>query len=175
MLLIVTTLLLVILIIIYIGGTLLPKKIVGTKSDWLDAPSSLVWLIMTDHANENEWRSGVRLVEKVPSSDRKPLWKETHYGKLTYTYKTIESKTRQKLVREIVDHHYLRGTISYSLEEQEGRTKLTISQDFEVTKPLYRYVTQWFSPKTKEMDQYISDLKQRILVIKERNEQQEEE
>ena len=160
---------------VYLVGVLLPARYQAERSVDLEAPPNYVWLIVNDHAKETEWRNGVHSVEKMHSQDRKPLWKETRYdSKTPLLLKTVVSEPPHKLVREIVDNKALSG--SYEIEIKpvgEERSKVTMRQEAELHKPFQRIKLYLFGSKTAEVERYLSDLKQRVLVMKATEEDEE--
>jgi hypothetical protein len=160
---------------VYGLGMLLPARYEVERSVELEAPPNFIWRIVTDHAKETEWRNGVHSVEKQHSQDRKPLWKETRYDMRTPLFlKTVVSEPPHKLVREIVDNTLMSG--SYQIEiaaAGEEKSKVTMRQEAELHKPFQRIKMYLFGSKAAEVERYLSDLKQRVLVMKAMEEDEE--
>jgi hypothetical protein len=156
-------------LILMMIGRMLPKTYVVERSELIEAPISQVWTLIVNHAKEKDWRSNLAEVEKAPSQeDHKPIWKELQRDRRTsLLLKTIVSEAPYRLVREIVNNKDIGGQYQYELVPLDETCRLKLKQEITIYKPFKRFAFNLSSSKHAFVDQYMADLKQRILHLKE--------
>lgn len=157
-----------IVLAIYLTGLAMPNSYTVERTTEVDAPPNFVWLIVSNHAREPEWRHGLKEVDKQSTTERQPIWRETRYDrKHPLRFKTVASEPPRKLVREIVDDKYISGTYVLQIEPAGEGSKVLMKQEVELHKPLQRFKLYVFGSRTAEVERYLADLKQRVLYLKE--------
>lgn len=163
------TLLITVLIItavLYVVGMMLPRAYQAKRSDHIDATPSQVWSIMINHLQEKDWRNDLAEVEKLPSRQGRPVWKEIRRDRKPVVLQTVESEAAKLLVREIIENKEIGGTYRFELEPAETGCRLTVTHHALVFKPFARLKTFLFAKRTEFVDRYLNDLKQRVLHLK---------
>lgn len=154
--------------VIYLVGLMLPGAYTVERDVVLDEPPDVIWSIVSNHAREPEWRSGLMEVEKVSRPGEKPVWKEMRRDlKTPVKLKTTHSEPPRKLVREIEDNRIIGGKWTFIIEPDERGSRVHIRHDGEYRKPLMRIRGMVFGAKNRDAEQYANDLKQRVLSRKE--------
>lgn len=153
---------------IQIIGRMLPSNYTEQRHDKIEATPSKLWSIIINHAQEKDWRSDVKSIDRLSTGSDGALWQETgSNGKMT-TWKTLEAEAPKKLVREMIDSKDFGGRITYSIRPlDEEHSELNIEQILEVKKPWQRIKRFFLSNKAEFIERYIHDVKHRAVYLKE--------
>jgi hypothetical protein len=159
----------VLFLLVQIVGRLLPARYRVQHSDIVDAVPGTVWTILVNHAQEKDWRSDLIEVDRVTGMGPQPVWKEKRRDGTTLLFKTIVSDPPQKLVREVIEHKEFTGTVTYELGAvpERAATRLTVTEDMTVRRPWRRVKLHLLSAKSARVRQFVHDVKQRALHLKE--------
>ena len=109
----------------------------------LKRPPAEVFAALSDPVAQTQWRPGMKSVELLPPQDGKAVWRET---------------TRMGPVRYVLDEDLgYRGRWVFDLEPDGAGTRLTITEEGEVTSWLFRALSPFFS-KTATIESYLKAL-----------------
>lgn len=169
MLLYVIFVLLLLWLILYVIARFIKYSFSYEQSIHIEVPPSMLWPIMINHAKEKDWRNNVLEVVKMPNIDGKAVWKEIHRNKEVFMLQTLLSDTSQfTLERKIINHKKYGGTYYFQITEDEGGSRLTIKHEGEVYNA-HAKLRHILFPRTKTnfVRQYLSDVKQRAIHVRE--------
>lgn len=159
--------------LLYIIGKFLPNTYLSEKSAAFDIAPSRIWTIITNHRRENEWRNDLLEVSKLPNQDQKQVWKEVRRDRKSYVLKTLVSEVPHLLEREMTPTKKLGGHFRFEITPEGEGSRLKITHTAIISSPFSR-LKMWLSPSAKHffVDQYLYDLRQRILHLKEEEEEE---
>jgi uncharacterized protein YndB with AHSA1/START domain len=146
-------------LIVVVVGALLPKQHHATRAARFQQPPEAIWTAMTNYQDFPSWRSNVKSVEAIPSTNNLPAWREidSHGGSLPM--QTIESNAPSRLVTEIADPNLpFGGTWTTEITRIDGGSLVRITEDGEVRNPVFRFMSRFVFGLTATMDTYLRDL-----------------
>ncbi|HYU53045.1 MAG TPA: SRPBCC family protein [Gemmatimonadaceae bacterium] len=150
-----------VLIVLIVGWSLPVKHSATSEATFKSSPESLYQLI-TDFDRFPEWRSSVTRVEHLPDSAGKKRIREVGSdGPIVYE---IESAVpERRLVTRIADRSLpFGGSWTYELIPRGDSTTLRITEDGEVYKPLFRFVSRFVIGHTSTMEKYLADVRRHV-------------
>ena len=123
----------------------------------LKRPPAEVFAALSDPVAQTQWRPGMKSVELLPPQDGKAVWRETtRMGPVRYVLD--ESVAGRRRVARILDEDLgYRGRWVFDLEPDGAGTRLTITEEGEVTSWLFRALSPFFS-KTATIESYLKAL-----------------
>lgn len=81
----------------------------------------------------------------------------------TPAYEIIEDQPGQRLVSRIADKNLpYSGSWTYQLEAIPEGTRVTITENGEVSNPIFRFMSRFVFGHTKTMEQYLASLQKRL-------------
>jgi hypothetical protein len=154
-LIVVASLVLLIVLVVVIGA-LLPKRHVASRSATYHAtPDQLFALI----AGPQNWRPDVLSSEAVLGQDGKEFQRETSRRNETITYEILDRIPPKSIKRRIATKNLpYSGTWTYTLEAAGDSTTVRITEEGEVTNPLFRFVSRFILGHTRTIDTYLQSL-----------------
>lgn len=165
----------IIWLILYIIGKFIKYSFVYEQSTLIEVPPNMLWPIMINHRREKDWRNNILEVVKMPNIDGLPVWKEIHRNKKEeFLLQTVVSDgTKFILERKLIDHNKYGGTTRYEVNEDELGSKLTLKHHGEVYTS-HAKLKHILLPGTKKVfvQQYLSDVKQRAIHVREERDDQ---
>jgi len=144
---------------VVVVGALLPKKHHATRAARFHQPPEAIWTAMTNYQEFPSWRSNVKRVEAIPSTNNLPAWREvdSHGGSLPM--QTVEVNPPGRLVTEIADPKLpFGGTWTTEITRIDGGSLVRITEDGEVRNPVFRFMSRFVLGLTATMDTYLGDL-----------------
>jgi uncharacterized protein YndB with AHSA1/START domain len=129
----------------------------------LNATPERVFDLITDVKAFPSWRTGVKTVEVIPSSDGRFRHREDGFdGAITFVREREERNTA--LVTRIDDKSLpFGGTWTFELlRESPERTTLAITEDGEVYNPIFRFVSRFIMGHDRTIRRYLSDVERRL-------------
>jgi hypothetical protein len=148
---------LVLLVVMVVAvGYLLPKSHVATRSAIFRAPPEKLYALIS---GTQVWRPDVVRFEVVSDSGGREVQHETTRDGKTIAYEVSERVPPIGLKRRIVSQDLpYSGTWTYSLESRDGLTVVRITEQGEVTNPVFRFVSRFILGHTATIDQYLHAL-----------------
>jgi hypothetical protein len=149
---------LLIAIVVVVGYSLPVKHRAELSANFKATPDTIFALITNVEAFPG-WRSGVKSVELLPSTDGRKRFRElSSDGAITYVVESIEPGRR--LVTRIDDKSLpFGGTWTYELSPSaDGGTTLRITEDGEIYNPVFRFVSRFFMGYDRTIKTYLADV-----------------
>lgn len=154
---IVAVIILLVVIMLVIGSRMEPKH-VATRSIRLHRSPAEVYAVIHDFERSPGWRSDVKKVEPLGNADGHLRFREDGSNGAV-TYEVLEDVANQKLVTRIVDKDLgYSGSWAYVLTSAEGGTVLAITENGEVSNPLFRFMSKYIFGHTATIDTYLKSL-----------------
>jgi uncharacterized protein YndB with AHSA1/START domain len=145
--------------LVAIIGSLLPRGHKARGSARFKQSPESVWAAITDYAGQVQWRAELKSVERDPDQEGKPVWREIQKNGDALPLATIEEVPGKRLVRKIADPSLpFSGTWTYELQAAEGGCVLTITEDGEVSNPIFRFVARVFMDPSATLRGYLAAL-----------------
>lgn len=149
----VAAVILAVVVVVVVGSRLPRRHTTSRVARFRSAPGPLYALI----AGPQTWRPDVRQFEDVSAGGRQ-LQRETT-GDGAITYELLDCVPPRSLKRRIATEGLpFSGTWSVSLEESGGGTLVRITEDGEVTNPVFRFVSRFVLGHTRTIDGYLQAL-----------------
>jgi uncharacterized protein YndB with AHSA1/START domain len=148
---------------LYLIGRSLPEHHTSRVSIVLPAARPAVWAVITDYARMPEWWPAVQGVrqETRPNGETWTWNKDAHGQEIAF--RTKEEIAPGKLVREIMGEDLpFGGTWTFELTEEDGRTRLTLTEDGFIKPPFFRAVAQHFIGLDRTMQDFAAHLERRL-------------
>jgi hypothetical protein len=148
--------LVLLIIVLVIVGSIIPKRHTASRSAMFRAtPDRLYDLI----SGPQTWRPDVARSETFSDATGHELERETSRGGQTIVYQVANRVPPLSLTRRIASEDLpYSGTWTYSLQAQGNGTLVQITEDGEVSNPLFRFVSRFIIGYTRTMDQYLQAL-----------------
>ena len=145
------------IVVIVLIGTRLPVKHVASRSLRLSRSPAEVYAAVRNVEEYPRWREGVKKVELLSSAQ----FRETSSNGVV-TYSIDEDVPNRKLVTRIVEKNLgYSGSWTYDIVAVENGTQLTITENGEVTNPLFRFLSRFVFGHTATIDGYLKSLEKR--------------
>ena len=136
-------------------GWLLPVKHNVSRSLLLDAEIERVWQRLVSYENMPKWRLELQNVKQVGTD----VWEETTKEGKSIAFATVEETQPYRLERKIVGQRLMfGGSWTFELRSKGRQTELTITENGEVYKPLFRFVAKYIIGHHRSMDKYLQQL-----------------
>ncbi len=160
--LIVVGVLAAIVLLAFVVGSMLPATHSASRSVRISRPAADVWAAITDFAGAPAWRDGLQKVELLPPLDGRTVFRETSgFGPLTLIVDSSEPPRR--LVTRILDTDQgFGGTWTYVLVDDAGSTRVTITENGEISSPLFRVMARYVFGYEGTLDGYLVSLGRRF-------------
>jgi uncharacterized protein YndB with AHSA1/START domain len=143
-------------------GSRLPLAHTASRSILLHQSPAQVYAVVRDFAAAPTWRPDVKRIDIQPQSNG-PLHfrEEGKHGSVNY--ELAEDIPAQKIVTRILDTNLgYSGKWTYVFTAEDGRTRVTITEDGEVSNPLFRFMSVYVFGQTATMDAYLTSLAKRF-------------
>ncbi len=146
------------LLLMFLIGLAIPRHHSAARQATYEQSPSALWAAITNVAEFQSWRGGLKKVEErqFPSGNRG--WVETtSFGELPL--EVVESVPEEKLVLRIASEELpFGGTWSYVLEPAADGTRLTITEEGEIRTALFRFMARFLFGYHKTLEDYLEDL-----------------
>ena len=142
-------------LVIYLIGRAQPERHSARIQFSVAQPRAAVWTAITDYAAMPAWWPAVKSVrlETRPSGEV-VTWNTDKRGQVI-GFRTKEERAPAKLVREIVGEGLpFGGTWTYELAEENGGTRVTLTEDGFVTAAMFRGIAKLFMSADATMRDY---------------------
>jgi hypothetical protein len=148
----------ILFLIAIVAGMALPKSHTAMVRVRIRQPPQRVYDAIVDVANAKSWRSGLESVE-ITSQRGEPLaWKETaSYGTLSYAM-DLASPPHRIATRITDTSQGFGGGWTYEIAPDPSGSVVTITENGEVTNPLFRFMSKYVFGQYKSLETYAKDL-----------------
>jgi hypothetical protein len=137
-------------------GSLLPKGHVASRSASFRATSERLFSMI---AGPQDWRPDVLRYETVPNTGDRAFVRETTRNGETITYELLDRVPPTSVKRRISTQNLpYSGSWTFSLQPNGGATVVRITENGEVSNPVFRFLSRFFFGHTRTMDAYLQAL-----------------
>ena len=150
-------------IIVVAIGYALPVKHRGTGEATFKATPEAIFALITSVEAFPTWRSGLKSVEMIPSTDGHKRFREiSGQGAIAFVIESVEPNSR--IVARIDDKSLpFGGTWTYELSPtSDRRTTLRITEDGEIYNPIFRFVSRFFMGYDGTIKAYLADVGKKV-------------
>lgn len=148
--------------VVALVGSRLPKDHTASRSIVLHQSPHQVYDVVRDFQKVPSWRSDVKNIEVKNQPNGKVHFREES-SQGTVNYEVTEDVPGQRLVTKILDTDLgYSGRWTYQFIPEAGGTRVMITEDGEVSKVLFRFMSRYVFGHTATMDSYLSSLAKRF-------------
>jgi hypothetical protein len=147
--------------LVAIVGACLPQAHAAAKRMLLPVPAKVVFAAIADVDAYPQWVTGVKSVQWLPERDGCRVFREEGpHGPMDLA---IEQRAEDRLfvTRIVTEGSPFGGTWTLRLDEQDGRTTLTLTEHGEVYNVVFRCLARFVFGHTATMDAFLPDLAKR--------------
>lgn len=146
------------LLLMVVLGSLLPKEHSVTRSVLLHKSPESVYAVVRDFASTPKWRADVREVQVMTEPGGRVTFREA--GKQgTVNYELTEDVPARRMVTRIADTDLgYAGKWTYTFVAEGPNTRLTITEDGEVSNLIFRFLSRYAFGHTVTLDAYLTSL-----------------
>jgi hypothetical protein len=138
-------------------GSQLPRAHTASRSIVLHQSRQNVYAVIRDFKSASTWRSGVKSVEVMETPGQKPRFIE--HGSDDVTYEVVEDVPNQRMVTRILNTDLgYSGQWTYELTDENGGTRVKITEDGDVSNVLFRFMSRYVFGHTSTIDTYLTAL-----------------
>jgi uncharacterized membrane protein len=144
-------------------GWQLPVAHTASRSIVLHQPSSSVYARVRDFGSVPSWNSDLKSVVVEKQTNGRIHFRET--GKNgTVNYELVEDVPGEKIVTRILDNNLgYSGKWTYKFApEGGGGTRISITEDGEISNIIFRFASKYVFGQTATMDSYLTALAHRF-------------
>ncbi len=144
--------------IVAVVGSRLPKAHVASRSILLQQSPQDVYGVVRDFAAAPKWRSDVERIDVEAQQSGLVHFREV--GKNgTVNYELMEDVPAERMVTRIRDTDLgYSGQWTYVFAAENGGTRVTITEDGEVSNVLFRFMSRYVFGHTATIDSYLTAL-----------------
>jgi uncharacterized protein YndB with AHSA1/START domain len=143
-------------------GSRLPKAHSASRSVLLHQSPAQIYAVVRDFDSSPAWRSDVKRVEVETQPGGRVHFRE-HGDQGTVNYELAEDIPSQRIVTRILDTDLgYSGQWTYVLTPENGGTRVTITEDGEVSNVLFRFMSRYVFGHTATLDAYLTSLAKRF-------------
>ena len=141
--------------IVVLIGVLLPKHHAATRSAFIKASPEKVFTLIS---GPQDWRTDLKTYAVI-DEDGKHFVRETDKHGQTITYERLEFSPPMLLKNSIADKNLpFGGAWTWRIEQRNGGCLVTITEDGEIYKPVFRFVSRFVIGYTRTIDRYLARL-----------------
>jgi uncharacterized membrane protein len=138
-------------------GSQLPRAHTASRSIVLRQTRPNVYAVIRDFKSAPTWRSELKSVEIIETPGQKLRFLE--HGSDDVTYELTEDVPNQRMVTRILNTDLgYSGQWTYELTDDNGRTRVKITEDGDVSNVLFRFMSRYIFGHTSTMDSYLTAL-----------------
>jgi len=152
----------VLLTVVVLAGLTIPKGHRASRTATLAAPPETVFSTLSDFIRYPEWRSDVKaMVVDGQGGVGTVIYEHGPRGAIPFRVETHVPPSR--LVMRVADPALpFGGTWTYELRPSGSGTELTLTEDGEVSNPIFRVMRKLFFSPHGTIDTYLADLRKRL-------------
>lgn len=146
------------LLLIALIGSLLPKEHSATRSVLLHKSPESVYAVARDFESMPKWRADVREVKVTTDRDgRLSFREEGKHGAVNY--ELTEDIPGRRMVTRITDTDLgYAGKWTYVFAAEGSGTRVTITEDGEVSNVIFRFLSRYAFGHTATIDSYLTSM-----------------
>lgn len=144
--------------VIALIGSRLPKAHSAPRSIVLQQRRQQVYKVVRDFSSASTWRSDVERIEITSGADEKVRFCE-HGKNGDVNYELSEDIPAERMVTRILDTDLgYSGKWTYAFADESGGTRVTITEDGEVSNVIFRFMSRYIFGHTATLDSYLTSL-----------------
>ena len=148
--------------VIALIGSQLPKGHTASRSVFLHQSPQNVYAVVRDFGSAPAWRSDVKRIEVQPQP-KGPIHFREEGKNGTVNYELSEDVPNERMVTRILDTDLgYSGKWTYVLKPENGGTRVTITEDGEVSNVLFRFMSRYIFGQTATLEGYLTSLAKRF-------------
>jgi hypothetical protein len=148
--------------IVALIGSRLPKTHVASRSILLRQSPQNVYAVVRDFGSAPTWRSDVKHIDVQPQANGRVHFREEGKNGVI-NYELAEDLPAQRMVTRILDTDLgFGGKWTYTFMPENGGTRVTITEDGDVSNVLFRFMSRYVFGHTATLDSYLSSLAKRF-------------
>jgi hypothetical protein len=141
---------------VVVAGFLLPKGHIASRSASFNSTSEHLFSLI---AGSQSWRKDVLCYEALPNNDGRQLVSETTRNGETITYELLDRMPPTSMKRKIATVNLpYSGSWTFSLQPQGGGTLVRITENGQVSNPVFRFMSRFVFGHTRTIDNYLREL-----------------
>jgi uncharacterized membrane protein len=138
-------------------GSQLPRSHSASRSIVLRQPRPSVYAVVRDFKSAPNWRNDVKSIEVTETPGQKLRFIE--HGSDDVNYELTEDVPNQRMVTRILNTDLgYSGQWTYELADENGGTRVKITEDGEVSNVLFRFMSRYVFGHTSTIDSYLTAL-----------------
>jgi uncharacterized membrane protein len=138
-------------------GSQLPRAHTASRSIVLRQPRANVYAVIRDFKSAPAWRDGVKSIDIIETPGQKLRFLE--HGSDDVMYEVAEDVPNQRIVTRILNTDLgYSGQWTYELTDENGGTRVRITEDGDVSNVLFRFMSRYVFGHTSTMDAYLTAL-----------------
>ena len=144
--------------IVAVIGSRLPKPHVVSRSIFLHQSPQSVYGVVRDFGSAPKWRPDVKQMD-VDAQPGRPVYFREVGKNGTVNYELVEDVPAARMVTRIRDTDLgYSGQWIYAFAAENGGTRVTITEDAEVSNVLFRFMSRYVFGHTATIDSYLTAL-----------------
>ncbi|HEX6728741.1 MAG TPA: SRPBCC family protein [Pyrinomonadaceae bacterium] len=144
--------------VVALVGSKLPVQHTASHSIVVHQSPQQVYDVIRDFASAPSWRSDLKSVEVENQLNGKIHFRENS-SQGTVNYELVEDIPAQRMVTRILDTDLgYSGKWTYAFTPEAGGTRVTITEDGEVSNVIFRFMSRYVFGHTATMDSYLTSL-----------------
>ncbi|MFY9621907.1 MAG: SRPBCC family protein [Pyrinomonadaceae bacterium] len=138
-------------------GSQLPRAHTASRSIVLRQQRANVYGVIRDFKSAPTWRSSVKSIEVIETPGQKLRFLE--HGSDDVTYEVTEDVPNERMVTRILNTDLgYSGQWTYELTDENGGTRVKITEDGDVSNVLFRFMSRYIFGHTSTIDSYLTEL-----------------
>ena len=143
--------------VVALSGSQLPKSHTASRSMLLHQSRPNVYAVIRDFKSASSWRSEVKSTDVTEKPGEKLRFVE--HGSDDVNYELVEDIPNQRMVTRILNTNLgYSGRWTYELTDENGATRVRITEDGEVSNVIFRFMSRYVFGHTSTMDSYLTAL-----------------
>ena len=139
-------------------GSRLPRTHSASRSIFLHQTPQQVYAVARDFASAPTWRADVKRIDVETRPNGRVHFREQG-GNGTVNYELAEDVPAARMVTRILDTDLgYSGKWTYVFTAENGGTRLTITEDGEVSNVIFRFMSRYIFGSTATLDSYLTSL-----------------
>ena len=152
------------LVTVYVMGRRLPEEYTASVTGIVPTPIDRVWELVSDTAQNANWRTGIHYLRHLDPQDGDFCWEEQQ-SELSIPFCLQEQKPPFRQVVRMTHAprgegaSSFRGTWTWELSpDGPERTRVTITERSTSTPPVWRFIGHYVAKEDSPVKQYLKDL-----------------
>lgn len=148
----------VLIVVMLLIGSRLPPQHIASRGIRLSRSPADVYAVVRNFEESSKWRPDVKSVEMLGTVNGHVQFRE-HGANGTVTYEVLDDVPGRLIVTRIVDRDLgYSGSWEYVFSPSASGASVTITENGEVSNPLFRFMSRYLFGHTATIDTYLKAL-----------------